>query len=328
MAAFIRGRAVSFNEMGLSLRQIAHRLNVPKSCVHDWIKDYKETGNFIPRMSTGRRKKTTDRSDRRLVRLANVDPKISANRLNHQWGEEVSVSTVYRRLASKLIRKYRMLVKPMRTMRNCQMREAWAMNHCFWDDRRWSRVVFTDESRFRLHLNDGRVMVWRRRGQRLNERFISKHVMGGGGSVLVWGGIWKGGRSNLRVLRMNVKGDNYCETLDTLMRDPNLPCNWILQDDNAKPHRCAVVNKFKELNGIKSLSSWPSFSSDLNVIEHVWDYIGRRVQDRYPENLKDLENFLNEEWNQMSQDYIDNLIISIRRRLQAVIVARGGSTNY
>ena len=92
---------------------------------------------------------------------------------------------------------------------------------------------------------------------------------------------------------MNVKGDNYCKTLDTLMRDPNLPCNCILQDDNAKPQKCAVVNEFKELNGIKRLSRWPSFSRDLNVIEHVWDYIGRRVQDRYPENLKDLGNFLN-----------------------------------
>ena len=327
-AAFLRGRAVSFKEMGLSIREISNRLNVPKSCVHEWLKDFERTGNFIPRRSSGRVCKTSERDDRRLTRMANAEPRASANALNQHWATRTSVWTVYRRLASKLIKKYRMVVKPLRSRRTCELRERWAINHSFWSEARWNRVVFTDESRFRLHVNDGRVMVWRKRGQRFDERFITKSALAGGGSVHVWGGIWRGGRTALRILRQTVNGETYCATLETLVHEPNLPINWVLQDDNARPHRCARVNEFKTANGIRSLAVWPSFSPDLNVIEHCWDYFGRKVQAAAPTSLHQLEIVLQREWIEMPQEYVDNLVGSMRRRIREVIVARGGSTRY
>lgn len=327
-AAFLRGRVVSFSEMGLTVREIGRRLDVPKSCVYDWLNDYERTGNFVPRRSTGRRPKTTERANRRLERMANNEPLISANQLNLEWGEQVSISTVYRRLAKRHIKKYRRLRRPMRTRQNCETRLRWATNHNFWNEGRWNRVLFTDESRFRLHVNDGRLMVWRKRGQRFNPRFISERVAAGGGSVHVWGAIWHGGKSPLRILRNTVNGLRYCDTLQTIFEIPNLPMNWVLQDDNARPHRCNLVNEFKNARGIRSLTSWPPNSPDLNPIEHLWDYIGKRVQARIPRSLQQLELFLQDEWNNVPQAFIDNLISSMRRRIGEVIVARGGNTRY
>ena len=102
----------------------------------------------MPLTSPGRRSKTSDRADRRLVRLANKDPLVSASKLNRQWQEAVSISTVYKRLAAKMIKKYRMMRKPKLNATNCLVRERWAMSHNIWTEDRWHRVVFTDESRF------------------------------------------------------------------------------------------------------------------------------------------------------------------------------------
>lgn len=326
-AAFLRGRAVSFSELGLSIRQISGRLNVPKSNVARWLHDYKVSGSYMPLTSPGRRPKTSDRADRRLARLASKDPVVSASRLKQQWQEAVSTSTVYRRLAAKLIKKYRMMRKPKLSAMNCLVRERWAMNHNIWTEDKWHRVVFTDESRFRLNVSDGRVRVWRKRGQRFHKEFVQPTVAQQS-SIHVWGAIWYGGKSPLRILTHNVTGATYCETLNLFLQTNNLPLNWILMDDNARPHRAAIVNEFKTRHGIRSLSSWPPYSPDLNPIENAWDYLGRRVQDRGVENLQQLAVMLQKEWDSMPQQYIDTLVGSMRRRIGAVLRSRGSFTKY
>lgn len=49
-----------------------------------------------------------------------------------------------------------------------------------WELRNWQRLLFTDESRFALHWVDGRVRVYRRRGERLTPGCSQKvHPYGG-----------------------------------------------------------------------------------------------------------------------------------------------------
>ncbi|GFS93236.1 uncharacterized protein TNCV_2125191 [Trichonephila clavipes] len=61
---------------------------------------------------------------------------------------------------------------------------------------------------------------------------------------------------------------------------------------------------------------WPAYSPDLNPIEHVWDMLGRRIATRQapPTCLPELWRALLEEWCNISQDQVDNLILSMRRR--------------
>ena len=61
-------------------------------------------------------------------------------------------------------------------------------------------------------------------------------------------------------------------------------------------------------------------SPDLNPIEHIWDMLGRRMQAREPpvQNIR-------QEWQQLSQQDIRRLTGGMRRRVEAVIQARGGS---
>ena len=50
----------------------------------------------------------------------------------------------------------------------------------------WRKVHWSDESRFLLHVTDGRVRVWRQPNTVYAERNIVETVPFGGGLVMVW----------------------------------------------------------------------------------------------------------------------------------------------
>lgn len=105
--------------------------------------------------------------------------------------------------------------------------------------------------------------------------------------------------------------------------------NFILMQDNARPHTARVVTDFLREAGIRTLD-WPANSPDMNPIEHLWDELKRRVRARKPppQNHRELKQALLDEWQDIPQEVVRNLILSMRNRMQAVIEARGGNTKY
>jgi transposase len=105
--------------------------------------------------------------------------------------------------------------------------------------------------------------------------------------------------------------------------------NFILMQDNTRPHTAGIVIQYLNEVGIVTLP-WPARSPDMNPIEHVWDELGRRIRHRenIPETIPSLRIALQEEWEQLPQDVIANLIRSVPRRLETLIAARGGNTRY
>ena len=106
-----------------------------------------------------------------------------------------------------------------------------------------------------------------------------------------------------------------------------LPAHFVFQHDNVPAHRSWMTSQLLEDLDIRLLS-WPLCSSDLNLIEHVWDVLGRRMPHREYRNLSELFSALNEEWDNFPQEDLDNLISSMPRRVGAVISAKGDHTRY
>ena len=104
----------------------------------------------------------------------------------------------------------------------------------------------------------------------------------------------------------------------------------VFQQDNARPHVAHDNIQFLQNNNIDFIVDWPSKSPDLNPIEHFWDNLDTCVRQRQnlPGNVNELRDALLEEWNNIPQAQVNNLIHSMRRCCQAVSNARGGHTCY
>ena len=81
-------------------------------------------------------------------------------------------------------------------------------------------------------------------------------------------------------------------------------------------------------NNVPQVMDWPSNSPDLNPIENLWSIVKRNVEKRMPRNLEDLERMMVEEWNNIPDETIINLVKSMKNRCQLVIKNNGERIDY
>ena len=152
----------------------------------------------------------------------------------------------------------------------------------------------------------------------------------GRGSVMVWGGIMGRKKTNLIVVQGNLSAQGY---INQILQPEAVPFPQrhgpaILMNDNSRPHVARVCRQFLNRNNVNVLH-WPAVSPDMNPIEHIWDYLGRKVRARGKvQNLRDLENASIQEWNNIPNVVIRRYVRSMRGHLVACINGRGGHTRY
>ncbi|GFT84465.1 transposable element Tcb1 transposase [Trichonephila clavipes] len=104
---------------------------------------------------------------------------------------------------------------------------------------------------------------------------------------------------------------------------------FLFMDHDACPHCANIVDECLRSENITRMD-WPASSPDLNPIEPVWDMLGRRIAPRQlpPTCLPELRGALLDEWCNIPQDRIDNLILSMPRRCKDCIASSGRHTPY
>ncbi|GFU56898.1 transposable element Tcb2 transposase [Trichonephila clavipes] len=185
-----------------------------------------------------------------------------------------------------------------------------------------------DESRFSLSSDSHRILIWRERGSRNHPSNIIERDRYGGRGVLVWGGIMLGSRTDLHIFDAgSVNGTRYCNEIllphVRLFRGA-MGLQFLFMDDNAPCHRTVAAEQLLESEDIERMD-WPARSPDLNPIEHVWDFLGRRLAARTlpPVTIRELRLALQDEWAAMLQQLIDTLILSMGRRCETCLAVRG-----
>lgn len=75
---------------------------------------------------------------------------------------------------------------------------------------------------------------------------------------------------------------------------------------------------------------WPVNSPDLNPTEHLWDELGRRLQQHrpLPANLGQLFESLQQEWAAVPQAFLCTLVNSMQQRCRECLANNGGHTPY
>lgn len=337
LAESVAWRAIGRLEAGQTQSVVAEALGVCQSVISRLWNRFLETGNVRRRSGQGRTPATTQNEDRYLTLTARRHRTMNATllqqHLQRATGTRVSTQTVRNRLHHVGLYARRPMACVSLTVDQRAARRRWAQEHLSWGRDEWSNVLFTDESRFSVQPDNRRILIWREPGTRNNPAFVHESVRFGGGGVTLWAGISINGRTDLYIIRNGaVTAQRYRDEIlrpIVVLYAAAIGDEFILMDDNARPHRAHLVDNFLFDEGILRMD-WPACSPDMNPIEHVWDMLGRRVATRSspPETIQQLESSLLQEWERIPQSLIDNLIDSMPRRCATLLSVRGNHTPY
>ncbi|GFY00030.1 transposable element Tcb2 transposase [Trichonephila clavipes] len=312
----LRWRAVGWMEMGLSQADVARRLNVSRSVVQRLWDQYQSEDSVSRRPVPGRPRATTPAEDRFLAlsarrRRTTTVPQLVADHFQAS-GRRISATTVRNRLhnAGLYARRPVVCVPLVRSPQRRTAKEPLMLG---------KRTCFLDAATMGFCAVHRRVQIY-------NGDYR-------GGGILVWAGISLGGHTDLHVFHGGtVTGLRYRdEILDPYVRPyaAAIGNDFILMDDNARPHRAGIVEEYLEDHGLERME-WPARSHDLNPIEHLWDYLGREVAalNPPPRSLHELKQGLLCVWSSLPIPVSDNLINSMGNRCRQCIQVRGGHIPY
>ncbi|GBM34711.1 Transposable element Tcb1 transposase [Araneus ventricosus] len=333
---FLRGRIIGRLECGRTQLEVSEELGIAQSVISRLWQRFQDDGNVSRCYSTGRPRVTTPNEDRYLAVTAKRNRRSTSSdqsrQLSSATGTTVSRQTVYRRLGHIGLYARRPVRCVPLTATHCRLRLAWSREHALWTPQQWSCVMFSDESRFSLQSDSRRTFIWRAPGTRYHQENTIERRRYGGAGWLVWGGIILGSRTDLHVQSVTMTGHIYRDVIleqhVRLFRGA-MGAEFLFMDDNARPHRANIVDECLQSEDITRMD-WPAYSPDLNPIEHVWNMLDRRIAARQPPPtcLPELRRALPDEWCNIPQDQIDNLILSMPRRCKACIASSGRHAPY
>jgi len=334
----VKRKIKDLREEGLSYSQIGERLSLSKCTVARWVKRFKECchGNTpVTKKSSGRPRKTSPATERLMKRCVQDQPSISARELraqNPQVLGEVSVRTIQERLQKDLgLPSRRPAPKPLLTAKMKAKRLAFCRRYANWTAEDWSKVMFSDESKF-LTFSQRHQSVRRPRGSdRFDPKYTRKTVKHPAG-IMVWGAFSAHGRGPLYFLEpgKTMTGVRYIQTLESQHLTTHMEvcgCTIFMQD-NAPCHTSRVAKAWFEDKGIEVLD-WPGNSPDLNPIENLWHIAKMKLQKMDTSSNPKLQSAIKSMWlKDMDRDYCKRLVHSMPRRIRAVLKAKGNMTKY
>ncbi|GFV95935.1 HTH_Tnp_Tc3_2 domain-containing protein [Trichonephila clavipes] len=177
---------------GLSQADAARRLNVSRSVVQRLWDQYQSEDSVSRRPVPGRPRDTTPAEDRFLAlsaqrRRTTTVPQLVADHFQAS-GRRISTTTVRNRLHNAGLYARRPVVCVPLNGRQRRNRLCWAREHVSWTQQQWASVLFTDESRFTMERDSGRLLIWREQRTRYHQsNTVERHSYRGGG-ILVWAG--------------------------------------------------------------------------------------------------------------------------------------------
>ncbi|GFX76180.1 transposable element Tcb2 transposase [Trichonephila clavipes] len=255
-----------------------------------------------------------------------------SRQLSSATGTTVSRQTVYRHLGHIGLYGRRLARCVPLTATHCRLRLTWSRGHALWTPQHRSCVMFSDESRFSFQSDSRRTLIWRAPGTRYHQENTIENPRYAGAGWLVWGVNILGSRTDMHVqsvtMTFHIYRDVILEQYVLLFRGA-IGTEFLFMYDNTRPHCASIVDECLQSENITRMD-WPAYSPDLNPIENVWNMLGRRIAARQhlPTCLPELRRALLDEWCNIPQDQIDNLILSMTRRYKACIASSGRHTPY
>ena len=318
----------TLKQEGKTQKDISERKGCSQSAVSRHL-----SGKSVGRKKCGRKRCTTSRGDRTLRKIVEKGRFQTLRDLRKQWtesGVETSRATVHRRVQEMGYRCRIPQVKPLLNQKQRQKRLTWATEKQHWTVAQWSKVLFSDESKFCMSFGNQGARVCSKTGEKEMPKCLKSRVKYPQ-SVMVWGAMSAAGVGPLCFIKGRVNAASYQEILEHFM----LPSaeklygdeDFIFQHDLAPAHSAKTTGKWFTDHGITVLN-WLANSPDLNPIENLWDIVKRKLRDARPNTLDELKAAIEASWASIRPQQCHRLIASMPRRIEAVISAKGFLTKY
>ncbi|GFS89974.1 transposable element Tcb1 transposase [Trichonephila clavipes] len=239
VSEFDRGKIVPYRDCGLSFREISRRVGQNQTNVLRVCDRWMQKGTMDRRGRSHAPQGTTSREVRKIVRMEvkdrSVTSRIIAQHIESVTYHSVSARTIRRGLQqSGLSARHPLLGLPL-TQNHRRMRAA-----------EWNEVVSIDELCICLQHHDGRIRVWRHRGERTLNSCVMYHHTGTTPGIMVWGGIGYHSHTPLVRIAGSLNSQRYISEVLEPVVILYLQClaAAIFQQDNARPHVARIVRRF------------------------------------------------------------------------------------
>lgn len=328
----------SLSLVGKGNKEIAAITGVALRSVQRWTKKCRDAGGVVSpshaKKRTGRPRITSTRTLKVLKRQVDNEPRISAKELkenNPRLLQDVSVRTIQKRLRDDLKFQYRApRRKPILTAVQKKKRLMFCRKYLAWDPEKWKKVLWSDEATFTVTGNRGGKVRLRPGSDPYLPKYTEgtvKHPC----SVMVWGAFGYHGTGTLVVLPKNltVNKERYLELLADHLEDCFTKCNSeIFMQDGAPAHTAKLIRNWFEWVDIEYIKDWPGNSPDFNPIENIWSLIKRRLRGRDTSSVDKLVTHIKEIWENLEPSFLQNLALSVPKRLQSCLKKQGNPTKY
>ncbi len=163
-----------------------------------------------------------------------------------------------------------------------------------WTVSKWKSFLWSDESKFDILVGNHGHRVLRAKEEG-DLPACQQHSVQKPASLMVWWCISVYGMGSLHVLEDTMNAERYIKVLEQHMLPSRLrlfqgrPC--VFQQDNAKPHTASIKTAWLRSRRVRVLNL-PACSPDLSPIENIWHIIKRKIHQRRPQTLQQLETYI------------------------------------
>lgn len=313
------------NKDKMSFGKIAQELLKPKSTIYFFIKRFEERGVINNIKPKGAKKKLRQSDLKRLKSFIKRNPKLNLREIRYKLNLNICLRTLTRYLKSLKIGYYKVHNKSKISAINKRKRYDFCMLNRNRNLSYWKKFCFTDESSCVLGTKYIQ-KVWRLRGSIYYEEIPKQYSIQ---YIKIWGSICWNGIQMMIKCKSPFNSVEYCRILKLNFVDNNQNRKYTIIHDGDRRHTSGYTRKFMIENGLKSLENFPPQSADLNILENLWYILKSNVyKPPYPRNLLELEQRLYSEWNKIKLETIQNLFRSMKKRIEMIISAKGGSIKY
>lgn len=328
-----RNMIIYFLGRGEPAKEIARALSLDVRSIKKWSTRFLTTGLMKVPQRTGRPRITTSQEDWNILLSATEDPFRNLLQIREQTGIDISLQTYSRRLTEnklfcRVAKQRPQLTGPIRA-RRLQFAESYL------EFQSWDRTLFVDESTFQSGAAY-QELARRPRGCAYEDQYVQPINKSGRKSVSVFGIMTQNGLGPLVRIEGMFNSNRYLDILNQVVlpyAEENFGDNFYYYEDNSPVHKSNIVRQWSTLNFAPyQIIPTPPRSPDFNPIEHVWAKAKFRVADYGIYGSEDeLWISIAEAWNELrfeNNDFANNLVISMPRRLQESVNSNGSYTSY